>query len=67
MNKALSIAALAAGIILIVFGINSANSTGSSFSRMFTGAPTDKAIWLLGIGVVLAIVGLLTVFRRGES
>jgi divalent metal cation (Fe/Co/Zn/Cd) transporter len=67
MNKILSLAALAAGIILIVFGINSSNSIGSSFSRFFTGSPTDKSVWMLIVGVVLAVVGVASVFRRGES
>ena len=67
MNKVLSLAALAAGIILIVFGVNSANSAGSSVSRFFTGAPTNKAIWLLIVGVILSVVGLVAAFRRTDS
>ncbi len=52
MNKIISIALLAAGIVLIVIGANASNSVGSGFSRFFTGSPTDKTIWLLigGIG-----------------
>lgn len=67
MNKVLSLGALAAGVILIILGVNSSNSVGSSFSRFFTGAPTNKSIWLLVVGIVLAVVGLATAFRRGES
>jgi len=57
MNKAIGIALLALGIILIVFGINASNSIGSDFSRFFTGSPTNKAIWLLLGGVASVIVG----------
>ncbi len=57
MNKALGIALLALGIILIIFGINASNSIGSDFSRFFTGSPTDKSIWLLLGGVASLIVG----------
>jgi hypothetical protein len=65
MNKALGIALLAVGIILIVFGINSSNSVGSSFSRFFTGSPTDKSIWMLIGGVAAVIVGgVMSLFPR---
>lgn len=57
MNKALGIALLALGIILIIFGINASNSVGSDFSRFFTGSPTNKSIWLLLGGVASLIVG----------
>jgi hypothetical protein len=57
MNKAIGIALLAVGIIAIIFGINSSNSVGSSFSRFFTGSPTDKSMWLLLGGVAGVIVG----------
>jgi hypothetical protein len=57
MNKPIGIALLAVGVMLIVFGINAANSTGSDFSRFFTGAPTNKSLWLLLGGVASLIVG----------
>jgi len=47
MDKAISLAILAAGIVLVVFGINASNSISSDISRVFTDAPTDKAIWML--------------------
>jgi len=63
MNKPVSIALLAVGILLIVFGVSASNSFGSSVSRFFTGSPTDKAIWLLIGGVVASIVGLFGLVR----
>jgi len=57
MNKALGIALLTVGIILIVFGINASNSVASDFSRFFTGSPTDKSVWLLLGGIACAVVG----------
>jgi uncharacterized membrane protein YidH (DUF202 family) len=56
MNRALGIALLAVGIVLLIFGINSTESFVSDVSRFFTGSPTDKAIWLLlgGIGAIVA-------------
>lgn len=57
MNRILSLALLIGGIVLIVYGINASDSLGSDFSRFFTGAPTDKTIWLLLGGTVAAVVG----------
>ena len=58
MNKGIGIALLVIGIILIVYGFNSADSVSSSFSRAFTGAPTNKALWLqLGGGAVVHVGG----------
>jgi hypothetical protein len=57
MNKILSLVLLAGGIVLIILGVNASNSIGSDFSRLFTGSPTDKSIWLLVGGIVAAIVG----------
>ena len=57
MNKLLSIVLLVGGIILIVYGINASHSISSDFSRLFTGSPTDKSVWMLIAGVVAAACG----------
>jgi hypothetical protein len=67
MNKLLSIALLLGGAILIIYGVNASDSFSSSFSRFFTGSPTDKTMWLLIGGVVAAIVGLAGVLRGSKS
>lgn len=56
MNKITSLALFAAGIVLLVFGLNSADSVSSDISEAVTGSPTDKSIWL----IVLGIIGLLS-------
>jgi hypothetical protein len=66
MNKAISTALLAAGIVLMVYGANASDSLGSSVSRFFTGSPTDKTVWLLVGGLVSAIVGFFGLFRRSN-
>ena len=66
MNKPLSLALLAGGILLIILGINASTSFGSDVSRFFTGSPTDKAIWMLVGGAVAAVVGLVG-FTRGSK
>jgi divalent metal cation (Fe/Co/Zn/Cd) transporter len=63
MNKAVALALLAGGILLIIFGVSAARSFSSDISRFFTGAPTDKAIWMLIVGVVLSIVGVVGLLR----
>ena len=58
----LSLALLAVGIVLVVFGINANNSVGSSFSRAFTGSPTNRATWLLISGIACSALGLVGLF-----
>lgn len=67
MNKPLGIALVVVGVMLIVFGLNASDSIGSSFSRLFTGKPTDKTIWLLAGGIVSAGVGLFMFVGSGRS
>lgn len=67
MNKLVSLALLIGGIILLVLGAQASDSIGSDFSRMFTGAPTDKAVWLVVGGAVAAIVGLVGMLRGPRS
>ena len=64
MNKAVSIALLAGGIVLIVIGVNATNSFSSDLSRFFTGSPTDKAVWMLIGGIVAAVIGLFGTMRK---
>jgi zinc transporter ZupT len=63
MNRAISFALLAGGILLIVLGINATNALSSDISRFFTGSPTDKAVWLLAGGVLMAVIGLMGLTR----
>ena len=67
MNKPVSLALLVGGIVLIIWGISASDSIGSSCSRIFTGAPTDRTIWLLVGGIVATVVGLFGVMRGTKS
>jgi hypothetical protein len=62
MNKALSIALLVGGVVLLVFGFQASDSFSSDVSRAFTGNPTDKTMWLLIGGAVLSVIGLVGLF-----
>src|SRR4029434_8698414 len=66
MQSVIGIALLVVGVVLIIFGMQASASLGSRLSELFTGAPSDRTIWLLVLGVVAAIVGLglLLVGRR---
>ena len=64
MNKILGVGLLAVGVVLMIFGINASESFSSEVSRFFTGAPTDKSIWLLIGGILSAIIGLFMSLGR---
>ena len=49
---------LVVGVVLMIFGMNASASVGSRLSELFTGAPSDRTIWLLVVGVAAIIIGL---------
>jgi len=61
MRKAAALALLAAGLALLVIGINAADSLASEVSEFLTGRPTQGAIWFVlgGIAAVAFGAGLL--------
>jgi zinc transporter ZupT len=63
MNKLISLAIFAGGIVLVVVGVAATKSFSSDISRFFTGSPTDKAIWMLLGGIVAIIIGLVGLLR----
>ena len=63
MNKIISLAILAGGIVLVIYGVSATKSFSSDISRFFTGSPTDKAIWMLIGGIVAIIIGLAGLLR----
>ena len=67
MNRPISLALLLSGIILIIYGVSASDSIGSSFSRFFTGSPTDKTIWLLIGGLIALVMGTSGLLRSSKS
>jgi len=63
MNKAIGLAALAGGVVLLVLGLQANHSFSSDVSRTFTGNPTNNTMWFIGAGIVLGIFGLVVAFR----
>ena len=67
MSRAIGLALLVAGVVLMVYGINASDSVSSHLSQTFTGTPTNKTVWMLVGGVVAAIVGAALVFTRSRK
>jgi hypothetical protein len=63
MNMSLALTLLIAGIVLLVFGLGSADSIQNAFLRFFTGHFTDRTMWLIVGGCICAAVGLLGCYR----
>jgi hypothetical protein len=63
VNKSFLLVVLVLGVVLLVLGFIACDSVSSDFSRLFTGEPTDKAIWLLIGGGVATLVGLVGLSR----
>jgi hypothetical protein len=67
MKNPLALALIAAGIVLLIFGVSSAESLGSEMSEFFTGSPSKKSIWLLIGGVVALVLGIATLVRSKRA
>ena len=67
MNRAVSLAILAGGVLLTIYGASASNSFSSDISRFFTGSPTDKAVWMLIGGVVAITIGLVGLLRGAKQ
>ena len=63
ITKLISLAILALGIVLVIYGVSASESFSSDVSRFFTGSPTDKTIWLMIGGVAAIVVGLFGLLR----
>lgn len=66
MYKAIPLALLIGGIILITFGITASHSVGSSISRTVNGAPSERTVWLLIGGGAAALVGHAAMMRGSK-
>jgi hypothetical protein len=67
MNTAIGLGLAAIGIVLLILGINEADSLASEFSEFFTGNPTDRSIWLMILGAGAVVGGLAFAARGGRK
>ena len=58
MNRAIGAACLVVGILLLVWGHDTANAFNSQVKNIFTGTPTDRAMYFYIGGAALTIFGL---------
>lgn len=66
MIRAIALGILAGGIALTVYGINASRSFGSEVSKVFTGNPTDHAMWLIIGGVAMLVAGVAGLIAGGK-
>lgn len=58
---------VALGVLLVIHGLNASESIASEISRVFTGSPTGKSLWLLAGGVLAVVLGLaIASVRRNQ-
>ena len=62
MQKITGIIFIAIGVFLLVWGRKISDSIGSQVQQVFTGAPTDRAMYLYIGGIVLVILGIAQMF-----
>lgn len=67
MNQGVSVALLVVGILLLIWGVSATESFSSDVSRLFTGSPTNKAVWLLIGGALSSILGLFGLLRGSKG
>jgi hypothetical protein len=66
MNKGLPIILIAVGMALLFYGMRASNSFSSGYSRLFTGSPTDRTLWLVIGGVAAGVAGVVMLIRTAK-
>lgn len=64
MNNVFSIALLVVGVVLLIFGFQASDSLSSEVSEAVQGAPSNKSIWLIALGIIGVLAGGIGLFRR---
>lgn len=62
MNRGISFALLAAGAVLVIWGVSASESLVSDVSKLMSGLFTERATWLWVGGVLAIAVGLSGIF-----
>ena len=62
----LGILLLIVGIVLFIVGVNASDSFADQWSEFFTGTFTDRTMWLMIGGGVVALVGLAMLLISGR-
>ena len=64
-RRAVGVGLLVAGLALLVFGLDSSGSLANELSETFTGAPTDRTMWMIVGGIGTAAVGAVLAIAPG--
>ena len=64
MNHLSGIALLVVGGVLILWGYNESQSLGSHLTRLYSGNPTQQALYYYIGGAVCIVLGALNLIRR---
>ena len=65
MNRIIGAVCLVVGIMLLVWGHDTAASFNSQVKNVFTGTPTDRAMYFYIGGAALSIYGLfMIIFKK---
>jgi hypothetical protein len=64
MKKITGAICLGAGVVLLIWGYNIAHGVNSQVKSLFTGSPTDQAMYRYIGGGILAAVGVLLIFSK---
>lgn len=62
MQMAIGVVCLVVGVLLLAWGYNISRSVASQFKEVFTGSPTDRAMYFYIGGAVLSAFGLFQIF-----
>ena len=67
MLRAIGIALIIAAAVLLIWGLQTADSIASELEEFVTGSPSEKAIYLIAGGVALLVIGLVLALRPKRS
>jgi hypothetical protein len=67
LKRGLGMGLLVIAGILLIWGFQTSNSISSNLHELFTGSPSDKAIWLIAIGAFCGVFGLVLLLLPGQK
>ena len=64
MRFILGVTVVVLGVVLVMHGLGAYDSAASGVSRLVTGMPADKTLWLLAGGVLAILLGMSITARK---
>ena len=64
MSRIIGLVCLVIGIMLLVWGHDTAHALNSQVKNIFTGTPTDRAMYYYVGGAVLSVYGLFQIIWK---